>query len=135
MADPVPPGMVQLTEPPAPSVVPLTDPDSLIAGLASDAGKLIAGALVTHGLVAQGQMQLAIGVVVGLLSLGWSVWKKYQTTHYIAAASTLPVDASRAEIAAVASAPAVPPLLAAVAGMSDADKAKLAALLVPPAAK
>lgn len=116
-----------------PTVVPLTDPDSLVAGLGRDVGKLVAGALVTHGLVAQSDMQLAIGVIVGVLSLAWSVWQKYQTTHWVAAASALPADASRAQIAAVASKPVeeVPAVLTAVAAMPAADKKKLAELLAP----
>lgn len=37
------------------------------------------GLLVTNGIIGAGEIEVAVGAVVTLIGLGWSIWQKRQT--------------------------------------------------------
>lgn len=47
-----------------------------IGGLARHAGGLAAGALLANGYIDESMTQQVIGIVSGLLMVGWSMWQK-----------------------------------------------------------
>jgi hypothetical protein len=116
--------------------VPVSDPDSLIAGFIRDFSKLAAGVVVAHGWANNSEATLWTGLLAGALSVAWSMYNKWRTTSFIAAASALPAGTPRAAIAAEVAKPAVPPILDIVARMTPEERAQLARLLAapPPAA-
>lgn len=92
-----------------PDTVSILDPDSQIGGLIRDLGKLAGTALATYGAVDANMANLITGILISALSIGWSRYNAAKATRFIAAASALPVGATRAEVKAEAGAPTVQP--------------------------
>jgi hypothetical protein len=132
-------GVTGVQTPPTPITVAVTDPDSQIAGTIRDLSKMIAGGLVSYGVAGSSNAALLAGIIAGILSMLWSRYNGLLTSRFIAAASALPVGASRGAIATKAAevppAAPVPALVlsdAQLAGLADQLRAHLAAQPAPP---
>lgn len=66
---------------------------AVLLGLARDVGKLVAGGLAAHGYIASSDTEMAISVIVGLATLGLSIYDKFVVQKKVQTALNTPPPA------------------------------------------